>query len=98
MKDEEGVEFEDVLKHLDREATRIMVRVETRKFHKPTTVIQGLPKSKEELADITQKLKHRLATGGTSKEGLVLLQGDHRNRIKAELVGLGFPAENIQVV
>ncbi len=98
MKSDEGVEFEDTLRHLDREETQVVVRLETRKFHKPTTVIQGLPGSKEELADIARKLKQRLAAGGTSKDGLVLLQGDHRSRIKAELVALGIPTENIEII
>lgn len=98
MKSDEGVEFEDTLRHLDREETQVVVRRETRKFQKPTTVIQGLPGSKEELAEIAHKLKQRLATGGTSKDGLVLLQGDHRSRIKAELVALGIPAENIEII
>ena len=96
--DDEGVEFKDVLKHLDREETQVLVRLETRKFRKPTTIIQGLVGSKEELGNVARKLKHSLATGGTSKEGLILLQGDHRSRIKDELVRLGFPAENIEVV
>lgn len=95
---DEGIEFGDVLKHLDREGAQVVVRLETRKFGKPTTVIWGLPGSKEELERVARRLKHSLATGGTSKNGLIVLQGDHRSRVRDELAKLGFPSENIEVV
>jgi translation initiation factor 1 len=49
------------------------------------------------MAEVAHKLKERLATGGTSKEGVIMLQGDHRARIKGELVKLGFPEDHIEV-
>lgn len=45
------------------------------------TVITGL--SETELADIAKTLKRLCGTGGTAKEGVVVIQGDHRDTIVA---------------
>ncbi len=94
-----GEEFNlnSILRELDRSETHLVVRVETWRFGKPVTIIQGLPKTGRSLEEIAYVLKQRLATGGTAKEGVIILQGDHRPRVKEELVGLGFPAENVEV-
>ena len=42
-----------------------------------------------------QKLKKRLACGGTAKDESVILQGDHRDKVVQYLVELGFKLENI---
>lgn len=90
-------DFDSVLRELDRAETHLVVRVETRRFGKPVTIVQGLPKTGRSLDEIARVLKHRLATGGTAKEGVIILQGDHRPRVKEELVQLGFPPENVEV-
>jgi len=61
------------------------------------TIIQGLPKTGRSLDEIAHRLKGRLATGGTAKEGVIMLQGDHRNRIKDELVKMGFVEDHIEI-
>ncbi len=93
----EEFDFDIVLRELDRGETHLVVRVETRRFGKPVTIVQGLPKTGRSLDEIARVLKQRLATGGTAKEGVIILQGDHRPRVKEELVELGFPAENVEV-
>jgi len=71
--------------------------METRRFGKPVTVIQGLPKAGASIKEVVRILKHRLATGGTLKEGIVILQGDQREKAKNELVKLGFAETSIEV-
>ena len=71
--------------------------METRRFGKPVTVIQGLPKTGASIKEVVRILKHRLATGGTLKEGIVILQGDQREKAKNELVKLGFAETSIEV-
>ena len=90
-------DFNAALKELDKSETHLVVRMELRKWGKPMTVIQGLPKTGKSIDEVAHKLKARLATGGTVKDGLVMLQGDHRNRIKDELVKLGFAADHVEV-
>ncbi|MGA2461373.1 MAG: stress response translation initiation inhibitor YciH [Candidatus Bathyarchaeia archaeon] len=81
------------LEELDRSEARIVIRLEFRRFRKPVTIIQGLPSAR--LEEIGRELKRRFGTGGTTKGGELLLQGDHRVRVKDELVKLGFPADHI---
>jgi len=93
----EEFDFDQALKELDKSETHLTVRVETRKWGKPVTVIQGLPKTGRSLDEVAHRLKGRLATGGTAKDGVIMLQGDHRNRIKDELVKLGFAEDHIEI-
>ncbi len=61
------------------------------------TVVQGLPRTGRSIQEVARVLKKRLATGGTVKDNLVLLQGDHRSRVKDELVKIGFREASIEV-
>jgi len=93
----EDFSLKGLLSELDRSETHVVVRTETRKWGKPVTVVQGLDKTGRSIGEIARRLKTRLATGGTVKDGLIMLQGDHRTRVKEELVKLGFPLANIEV-
>jgi translation initiation factor 1 len=81
---------------IEKEQQRIRIRLETRKFGRPTTVIDGMDEKTTDLADIAHKLKGFCACGGTSKNGLIMLQGDHRERVREYLIKIGYPAENIE--
>ncbi|MDA4130987.1 MAG: stress response translation initiation inhibitor YciH [Thaumarchaeota archaeon] len=87
--------FGDLLRDLDRDQVKIIVRLELRRFRKPTTLVSGLPGS--ELEKVARDLKKRLATGGSAKDGQIILQGEHREAVKEALVKLGYPQENIEV-
>ena len=54
------------------------------------TVISDLPLNENGLAELATKLKTRLGTGGTVKDGRIEIQGDHRDRIVQELEGMGY--------
>ena len=60
---------------------------------KGVTVISDLPLDEVVVTELATKLKTRLGTGGTVKEGRIEIQGDHRDRIVAELEGFGLPSE-----
>jgi translation initiation factor 1 len=81
---------------IEKEQQRIRIRLETRKFGRPTTVIDGMDEKTTDLQDMAHKLKAFCACGGTSKGGLIMLQGDHRERVREFLVKIGYPAENIE--
>ena len=57
---------------------------------KGVTIISGLPLDGNGLTELASKLKSRLGTGGTVKDGRIEIQGDHRDRIIQELEGLGY--------
>jgi len=81
---------------IEKEQQRIRIRLETRKFGRPTTVVDGMDEKTTDLAEIAHKLKAYCACGGTSKAGLIMLQGDHRDRVREFLIKIGYPAENIE--
>ncbi len=90
-------DMKDVLTRLDQEEARITVKLEFRRFRKMATVIEGLNIGKENLQTLASKLKRKLATGGTAKEGTVILQGDQRSRVTDLLVAEGFQRDSIDV-
>ncbi|MEM3382863.1 MAG: translation initiation factor [Nitrososphaerales archaeon] len=86
-----------VCEELEKSEMRVVVRLEMRRFKKPTTMIEGLNPKRTDLDKIAQKLKTKLACGGTVKDGYILLQGDHRDGVKEELIRLGFNESSIEV-
>ena len=82
---------------IEKEQQRIRIRLETRKFGRPTTIIDGMDDKNSNLSSIAQKLKTYCACGGTSKNGRIMLQGDHRDRVREFLVKMGYPQENIEL-
>ncbi len=57
---------------------------------KTVTVINGVTGSDSELATLTQQLKKLCGSGGTLKEGVIEIQGDHCDKIIARLTSLGY--------
>lgn len=82
---------------IGKEQQRIRIRLETRKFGKPTTIVDGINEKDTDLGDLAQKLKRFCATGGTAKNSQIMLQGDHREKVLQYLVKLGYPEENIEL-
>jgi translation initiation factor 1 len=57
---------------------------------KGVTVITGLPLSPDALEQLATQLKKRCGSGGTVRDGIVEIQGDHRDLLVAELTKLGW--------
>ena len=87
---------EEIWETIAKETQKITVRAERRRWGKMVTIIEGLDKSLDG-KKIAKELKRKLACGGTFKDGRIELQGDHRNRIKKILVGMGFQESGIEV-
>lgn len=85
--------FDDIVK----ESQQITVKTDKRKFGKVYTIVEGLRESEVDMKDLAKKLKSKFACGGTTKDGVIELQGDHSGDIKKELIKLGFPPETIEV-
>ncbi len=79
-----------VCETIAREEQKITISTVKRRFGKLTTTIQGLDEKTINLKDLTKKLKNKLACGGTSKQGVIELQGNHIEKVKNELIKLGF--------
>jgi translation initiation factor 1 len=83
-----------VCEQIVKSSQRIKVTTDKRKFGKITTEISGFEKGID-IKKIAKALKNELACGGTSKEGVVELQGDHKGKVKPILVSLGFEEDAI---
>ncbi len=59
---------------------------------KGVTVVTGLPLRGEALAELAGKLKRCCGAGGGVQDDRIEIQGEHRDRIVAELVKLGYDA------
>lgn len=57
---------------------------------KTVTVITGLPASEETLTTIAQQLKKLCGSGGTVKDGVIEIQGDHCEKVIAKLMAMGY--------
>jgi predicted translation initiation factor SUI1 len=57
---------------------------------KGVTVVSELPLNDEQLKELATKLKTACGTGGTAKDGRIEIQGDHRDKVAAELEKLGY--------
>ena len=57
---------------------------------KGVTLIKGLPVATDELKSWATRMKQYCGTGGTVKEGVIEIQGDHRDKLLALLQKEGF--------
>jgi len=56
------------------------------------TIVYDLEIGTDELRALAGQLKRLCATGGTVKDGTIVIQGDHAQRIVAELKTQGYRA------
>ncbi len=62
---------------------------------KAVTVVRGLPLDATALAEVGKKLKAACGSGGTVKDGLVEVQGDHVERVMAWLQVQGYKPKRV---
>jgi translation initiation factor 1 len=60
---------------------------------KGVSVISGLPLNDAALEALATTLKKTCGAGGAVREGRIEIQGDHRDRLVAELAKLGYAAK-----
>lgn len=89
--------LDDILKELDTEKATITVSKDIRKFNKPVTIVQGLQNHKD-VQSVTKLLKNKIGTGGTFKDGKIILQGNHKEAVIKLLIALGFDEKVIVVM
>jgi translation initiation factor 1 len=73
---------------------RIRREVKGRKG-KQVTVVLGLPADDDTLKQAATRLKRICGSGGSVKDGCIIIQGDHRKKVQSELIKLGYQAKMI---
>jgi translation initiation factor 1 len=64
----------------------VRIRRETKgRKGKGVTTVSGIELPEAELKALAKQLKQKCSTGGTVKSGVIEIQGDHRDLLKAEL-------------
>ena len=70
---------------------RVKVRRETAgRRGKAVTTVSGLPLDDPGLRELAGRLKKRCGVGGSAKEGIIELQGDHRDAVVEILRAEGY--------
>jgi len=77
---------------LANEGARLRMRVDSRRYGKQVTVIEGWDPSVDIQAMAT-RLKKAMGVGGTAKDNAVELQGDHRRAVREWLEKQGLTVE-----
>jgi len=68
----------------------VRIRRETKgRKGKGVTTVSGLDLPEAQIKILAKQLKQKCSTGGTVKDGVIEIQGDHREKLKVELEKLG---------
>ena len=73
---------------------RVQREVKGRKG-KTVTIVSGFQIDADELKNLATQLKRRCGSGGSVKDGVIIIQGDHRDTMVTELKNRGF---NVKIV
>ena len=79
-----------------KEEQKVRVYMIKKSFGKKMTIVDGISKSLDS-KEILRELKMKLACGGTVKNNIIELQGEHTAKAKQILIRLGFPPEQIVI-
>jgi translation initiation factor 1 len=71
---------------------RIQREVKGRKG-KTVTTVSAFQLADDELKNLATQLKRLCGTGGSVKDGVIIIQGDHRDTLVTELINRGFKAK-----
>ena len=69
---------------------RVRLHLDRKGGGKIITIVKGLQLSVESLKNLERDLKKKCGVGGTTKDGHILIQGNHRDKIKSILSNRGY--------
>jgi translation initiation factor 1 len=84
-----------ICEQIIKSSQRIKISTTKKRFGKLATQITGFEKGIN-LKEIAKALKNELACGGTNKDNMIELQGDHSRKIKPLLIKLGFDEDSVE--
>lgn len=85
-------DFEEEVQHTLAPAQQLLrVKLETKhRAGKAVSVITGFTGKDEDMQDLAKKLKNFCGTGGSAKDGEIIIQGDQREKILNWLLKNGY--------
>ncbi len=73
------------------EKQKLKIKLDTRhRAGKAVTLIEGFVGKEEDLQELGKKLKSFCGTGGSAKDGEIIVQGDQREKLKQWLLKNGY--------
>jgi translation initiation factor 1 len=73
---------------------KLRIRLETKyRAGKAVTIVDGFIGRENDLEDLGKKLKTFCGTGGSAKDGEIIIQGDQREKVKQWLLKQGYRAK-----
>lgn len=79
-----------VCEDIAREQQDIRITTQRRRYGKVVTIISGIDPTDIDLEDLARFLKNKCAAGGTVKDGIIELQGDHKKKTLKALKEKGY--------
>jgi translation initiation factor 1 len=84
-------ESPDIRETLQPEQQALKVKLETKhRGGKIVTLVHGFTGKDEDLQDLGKKLKNYSGTGGSAKDGEIIIQGDQRDKVLQWLIKNGY--------
>lgn len=78
------------LETLPPEKQVLRIWLERGKGGKESTIVKGFVGPDEQLESLAKLLKNKCAAGGNAKDGHIIVQGDHREKVLKLLTDLGY--------
>lgn len=81
---------------LPKDRQKLRVKLDKRQRNgKEVTLVEGFVGADADFAALGKFLKQKCGVGGTAKDGIILVQGDHRERVRDLLLREGYEKTRI---